>query len=108
MTSESVTRETGPDRYEITVDGESAGFARFIDDGDRRVFFHTEIGDEYGGRGLAKKLVQQALESSRSDGKRIVPVCPFVAKFVSNSDEFADLVDKPTPATLALVPKSSD
>ena len=96
-----------PDRFEISVDGVVAGFAQFVEDGDQRIFFHTEIGEEFGGQGLAGKVVQQALETTRADGKRIVPVCPYVAKFVTKSDEFTDLVDQPTPDTIAFVRRSA-
>ena len=108
MSTESVTREQGPDRFEMSVDGKTAGFASFIDDGDRRIFHHTEVKDEYSGQGLAGKVVQQALEATKAEGKRIVPVCPYVAKFVTKTDEFTDVVDQPTPETLALVRQSSD
>jgi len=96
MTTESVTREQNPDRFEITVDGTVAGFAQFTETGTQRMFFHTEIAEEFGGQGLAGKVVQQALEQTRADGLRIVAVCPYVAKFVTKTDEFSDLVDPVT------------
>lgn len=107
MSTETITREQNPDRFEISVDGAVAGFAQFVDDGEQRIFFHTEIGEEFGGQGLAGKVVQQALETTRTDGKRIVPVCPYVAKFVTKSEEFTDLVDQPTPDNLAVVRRSA-
>lgn len=100
MSNETITRLSDPDRYEITIDGTVAGFAAFLDMDDQRVFHHTEVGEDFGGRGIAGEVVQHALEATRSEGKRIVPVCPYVAKFVTKSDEFTDAVDKPTPAVL--------
>lgn len=108
MTTESVSRQQNPDRFEITVDGTAAGFAAFIEDGDQRIFHHTEVSEEFSGQGLAGKLVQQALEATKAEGKRIVPVCPYVAKFVTKTDEFNDVVDKPTPEALALVRQASN
>ncbi|MER7515542.1 GNAT family N-acetyltransferase [Streptomyces sp. NPDC126499] len=84
-------------RYEILVDGERAGLTAYRDRGEQRVFFHTEVGDAYAGRGLASILVQEALTDVRAAGKRIVPVCPYVAKFLKEHDEFADLTDPVTP-----------
>lgn len=98
--TETITRQADPDRFEITIDGTVAGFAAFVDIDDQRVFHHTEIGEEFGGQGLAGKVVQHALEATRAEGKRIVPVCPYVAKFVTKSDEFTDAISKPTPAVL--------
>ena len=47
-------------------------------EGPERIFFHTEVGEEYGGRGLASLLIRQALFDTTSAGRRIVAVCPFV------------------------------
>lgn len=66
----------------------------------QRVFFHTEVGEAYAGQGLAGRLVQEALTDVRKLGKRIVPVCPYVAKFLKSHEEFADITDPVTPDVL--------
>jgi predicted GNAT family acetyltransferase len=45
-------------------------------------------------------LVQAALEDVRESGKRIVPVCPYVAKFLKRHAEFDDITDPATPDVL--------
>ena len=55
-------------RYEISVDGEPAGFTQYVDDGAQRIFFHTEIDERFGGRGLASALVAGALTDTRDAG----------------------------------------
>lgn len=87
-------------RYAIEVDGATAGFTAYRDRDDRRVFFHTEIDDAYAGQGLASILVREALDDVRSSGKRIVPVCPYVAKFLKKHEEYADITDPVTPEVL--------
>ncbi|MEU2130740.1 GNAT family N-acetyltransferase [Streptomyces sp. NPDC018352] len=87
-------------RYEILVDDHRAGLTAYRDRDDRRVFFHTEIDDTYAGQGLAAILVEQALTDVRASGMRIVPVCPYVAKFLKKHQEFADITDPVTPETL--------
>ncbi|MGV9854333.1 GNAT family N-acetyltransferase [Streptomyces sp. NPDC003442] len=87
-------------RYEILVDGERAGLTAYRDRGAQRVFHHTEVGDAFAGQGLAALLVQRALTDVRDSGKRVVPVCPYVAKFVEKHDEFADITDPVTPDVL--------
>lgn len=84
------------DRFSISVDGQRAGFTKFIDHDGRRIFPHTEIDKEFGGRGLATILVREALDTTRSAGLRIVPVCPMVAGFVGKHPEYADVVDPVT------------
>ncbi|GAA4811874.1 GNAT family N-acetyltransferase [Streptomyces ziwulingensis] len=93
----TVERRDDRHRYEILVDGERAGLTAFRDHGAQRVFYHTETGDAFAGRGLAGQLVEQALTDVRAQGKRIVPVCPYVAKFLTKHTEFADLADPVTP-----------
>ncbi|WP_406466034.1 N-acetyltransferase [Streptomyces sp. NBC_00111] len=87
-------------RYEILVEEVSAGFTAYRDRDGQRVFFHTEVDDAFAGRGLASVLVEQALSHVRSTGKRIVPVCPYVAKFLKKHEEFADITDPVTPEIL--------
>ncbi|MFI1766157.1 GNAT family N-acetyltransferase [Streptomyces sp. NPDC020800] len=87
-------------RYEILVDGERAGLTAYRDRGRQRVFHHTEIDDAFAGQGLASRLVQEALTDVRNSGKRIVPVCPYVAKFLKRHEEFADITDPVRPDVL--------
>ena len=86
--------------YEILVDGRRAGVTAYRDHGEQRVFFQTEVDTAYAGQGLGAHLVQHALDDVRASGKRIVPVCPYVAKFLKRHDEFADITDPVTPDVL--------
>lgn len=102
----SVSRETGPDRFQITAEGDVAGFAEFVDHGDRdeqRIFFHTVIEERFGGQGLASTVVGHALAATRGEGRRIVPVCTFVQQYVAKHPEFADVTDPVTDEALAAV-----
>jgi uncharacterized protein len=85
--------ERADNRYEIRVGGELAGFTEFRDRDDQRVFFHTEIAEAFQGKGLSSVLIEHALTRTRQDGKRIVPVCPAVARFLVKHDGFADITD---------------
>ncbi|MFZ3555948.1 GNAT family N-acetyltransferase [Streptomyces sp. BH055] len=85
-------------RYIIAVDGELAGLTEYRDRGDQRVFFHTEVDERFAGRGLAGALVTEALADVRNSGKRVVPVCPYWAKYVKKrEEETAGVVDPVTP-----------
>ncbi|MGW0759845.1 GNAT family N-acetyltransferase [Streptomyces sp. NPDC002814] len=95
-----VERADADRRYEILVDGRRAGLTAYRDLGVQRVFFHTEIDKTFAGQGLGPQLVQQALADVRASGMRIVPVCPYVAKFLKRHDEFADITDPVTPEVL--------
>ncbi|GAX58009.1 bifunctional pirin family protein/GNAT family N-acetyltransferase [Streptomyces olivochromogenes] len=97
----TVERNDARHRYEILVDGKRAGLTAYRDRGEQRVFFHTEVDDAFAGQGLASQLVEYALTDVRDLGMRIVPVCPYVAKFLKKHDEFADITDPVTPEVLA-------
>ncbi|MGV4981147.1 GNAT family N-acetyltransferase [Streptomyces sp. NRAIS4] len=96
----TVQRNDVKNRYEILVDGTRAGLTAYLDHGAQRVFYHTEVDDAFAGQGLASRLVQEALTDVRASGKRIVPVCPYVAKFLKKHEEFADITDPVTPDVL--------
>ncbi|MGY0490224.1 GNAT family N-acetyltransferase [Streptomyces sp. WG-D5] len=84
-------------RYVIIVDGETAGFTEYRDHDEQRVFFHTEVDERFAGQGLASILVTEALADVRATGKRVVPVCPYWAKYVKKREqETADVVDPVT------------
>ncbi len=89
-----VTQEA--DRFVISVNGTKAALTMFADHDGRRVFFHTETKAEFGGRGLATQLIREVLDQTRERGLRVVPLCPMVAKFVSDHAEYGDMVEPPT------------
>jgi uncharacterized protein len=87
----TVTAES--DRFTIAVEGKQVGKADFLDRDERRVFTHTEVDENYEGRGLATILIGEALKETRDAGKRIVPKCKMVAAYLEKHDEYADIVD---------------
>jgi predicted GNAT family acetyltransferase len=82
-------------RFEVLVDGKVAGFADYRLRPTKIVFTHTEVLPDYEGQGLAGKLVGHALQASADTGLRVVPLCPYVAKYIERHPEFQDLVDSP-------------
>lgn len=95
------------DRFDVFVGEHHAGFSMYRDvdvaEAPQRIFFHTVVFDEYEGRGLASTLTRTALEQTVREGRRIVPVCPYVARWVEHHDEAAPHVDAVRPEHLAAV-----
>lgn len=83
-------------RYTIAVEGKTVGFVEFADHDDQRVFYHTEINPEFGGRGLATILVEGALAATQAGGKRIVPVCSMVGTVLKKHPEYDGIIDPVT------------
>ena len=87
-------------KYTIAVEGQTVGLSAVADRDSKRVFYHTEVDEQFGGRGLANILVGEALDATRADGKRVVAVCPMVAAFIKKHAEFADITATVTPEIL--------
>lgn len=82
-------------RYEVVVDGDVAGFAEYAAvRGERIVFTHTEIAPAFEGRGLATRLIADALADARDREQVIVPICPFVSKYVHAHPEYVPFLDE--------------
>lgn len=103
----AVTENVDRHRYEIAVSGALAGHTDYVDDDDAsRIFFHTEVDEAYAGQGLAGILVRHALDATRATGRQIVPVCPYVARYVKGHHDWDDLLRPVTPAALRLAQRA--
>jgi predicted GNAT family acetyltransferase len=106
LTTTTIMNNADRSRYEMLDAGVVIGQAAYVDDvtGDqtagKRIFYHTAIDEEYGGRGLAGKLAAQALDETVAAGLLIVPVCPFIKKYLGKHPGYAPNVVAPTPAHL--------
>lgn len=78
-------------RWEIEVDGAVVGFADHHRVGDVIVMPHTVIDPSMRGRGLAAILVRHALDDVRASGCTVDPQCWYVAQFIDENLEYADL-----------------
>lgn len=79
-------------QYEIHLDGRRVGLATYYRQGSAVVIPHTETAPEFGGRGLASKLVRFGLDDIRAKGLRVIPACPFVSVFIRRNPEYQDLL----------------
>lgn len=99
MTDITVTRDDEESRYEIRADGVLAGFAAFdLRPGSIR-FLHTEIDDAFQGQGLAGQLASAALTDAVSRGEAIVPLCPYIAKYLETHEIAGAEIRRPRPRT---------
>ncbi|HEY5880542.1 MAG TPA: GNAT family N-acetyltransferase [Nakamurella sp.] len=95
-----ITVVDNPDdnRFEIHVGDALAGFTEYRTRGERYSFVHTEIGDEFGGRGLASRLIGDALDEMRARNATVLPYCPFVKRYIQRHKDYQDLVPVPERA----------
>jgi predicted GNAT family acetyltransferase len=80
------------ERYEIRVDDEPAGFLRYRLRPEQIELVHTEIDEEFEGRGLGSRLISFALDDARERGLVVLPICPFVNDYIRRHRQYVDLV----------------
>jgi uncharacterized protein len=80
-------------RYELFEGGELAGFSEYDRSEGQIALKHTEVDDQFEGRGLGSTLAREVLDAARSDGLAVLPHCPFMAGYIrEHQDDYLDLV----------------
>jgi predicted GNAT family acetyltransferase len=79
-------------RYEIREGDRLLGIAAYQHRGSTLVMTHTEVDQDSGRSGLGGTLVRGALDDVRSQGFKVVPLCPFVRGWIDRHPDYADLV----------------
>jgi predicted GNAT family acetyltransferase len=87
-----VNNNADASRFEIDLGGGKYAFIEYQHDGSAYIMHHTEVPSEFRGQGIAEKLAKGALEVVRAQGSRIVPLCPFVKKYLERHTEYDPLV----------------
>ncbi len=87
-----VRHDDAASRYELLVDGEVVAYAdhRAVGEGVE-VFPHTVTDPAHRGNGYAGILVQAAMDDVRARGARVVPQCWYVAQWLDQHPDYADL-----------------
>ena len=62
---------------------EKIGECDFRRSGNEWIIYHTEVSPEYGGKGIAKRLVYKLLEAAEREGATVNPLCSYAAKVLS-------------------------
>ena len=87
----SVRDNAAQNRFELDVEGSTA-FANYRLTPQAVIITHTETPRALRGRGVATELVAGALQIIRSDGRKVVAGCSFVADYLRRHPELSDLV----------------
>lgn len=77
-------------RFELEADGRVA-IAAYERAGDAIIFTHTVVPVELRGQGVGSRLIAGALAQVRGEGLEVVPQCPFVAAYLRNHPDAADV-----------------
>jgi predicted GNAT family acetyltransferase len=79
--------------FYIEVDGKEIGLMHYTFAGPGKMIIdHTEVNDEYQGKGLGKQLVKAGVDYAREHHLKILPLCPFAKKIFELTPAFADVL----------------
>ena len=75
-------------------DGEKIiGKCQYRIDEDNWIIYHTDVDKEYGGQGIALRLVQAIVKNANEEGKRIKPECSYVRHvFEKDRERYSDVI----------------
>lgn len=59
---------------------------------DKMIIEHTEVDASLEGKGVGKQLVRTAVEYARTNGIKIIPLCPFAKSVFDRVKEFGDVL----------------
>jgi predicted GNAT family acetyltransferase len=77
----AVSDNAAESRFELKVDGHVA-YLEYERSANTLTLLHTEVPAEIRGRHIADRLVEAALAIGRSEGRRLVVVCPFARAYL--------------------------
>lgn len=97
-TETPVVDDTAASRFVIGEGGTEAELVYLVER-DRMLLLHTEVPDEWGGQGIAGRLVHAALERAGANALTVVPWCPFARRWLRDhpAEAAAVTIDWETP-----------
>jgi hypothetical protein len=84
----TVTNNEAAHRYEVVVDGVTAGLLTYLLHDDRVAFNHAEVYPRFEGHGVGSTLAKSALDDVIGQGKTITPLCPFIVNYISHHPSY--------------------
>jgi predicted GNAT family acetyltransferase len=89
----TVTENPEAHRYDAVDDGGTvAGFVEYVDHRGTRILFHTEVSDEFEGRGVGSTLAREVLDRAIAGDLAVRVTCPFLTSWIERHPEYADKV----------------
>jgi predicted GNAT family acetyltransferase/glutaredoxin len=79
-------------RYELRLGGHLIGLAAYRRRDGRIALTHTEVDKSCEGRGFGSRLAAAALDDAAREGLDVVPLCPFIARYIDRHPEYEELL----------------
>ena len=79
--------------FEAVEDGKEAGKMTYTWAGDSKfIIDHTEVSEEFNGKGVDKKLLMATVDYARNNNLKIIPLCPFAKSVFDKTEEIRDVL----------------
>lgn len=88
--TQSIDHETDRRRFTTMVNGHLCVLEYELD-GTQMTITHTRVPPAVGGKGIAAKLTEVALNTARTSSWSVVPRCSYAAVYMERHPEYADL-----------------
>ena len=87
----NVRDNTERNRFELDADGHIA-FSNYKRADGVLTILHTEVPKALEGHGIGSALIRGVLDIARSQGQKVIAVCPFAKSYIERHPEYADLL----------------
>ena len=87
----TLAHEPARQRYVLSDNQGPVAFASYAERDGRLHIHHTEVDRARRGQGIGGELVRQVLDRLRTEGRIVVPACPFVRRYIDAHPEYRDL-----------------
>lgn len=88
----AVLENTEAHRFELPIAEGALAAAYYRSEGGAVVLTHTEVPSEYMGGGIGSRLAEGVFDILRATGRKAIPSCEFMRRYVADHPKTADLV----------------
>jgi predicted GNAT family acetyltransferase len=93
----TVTDVPERERFEARDDADAlAGVLTYQLTGAVIAYTHTKVEPEFEGQGAGSALVRAAMDDARARGRTVVPICPFLSKWLEGHHDYDGIVARST------------
>lgn len=80
-------------KFAAFIDGKQAGLMTYTWAGaDKFIIDHTEVGEDFNGKGVGKEMVFAAVDFARKNNLKIIPLCPFAKAMFQKYEEIRNVL----------------
>ena len=101
MSELRLINDTSVRRYRLMWNDEEVGYSEYDPIAPASILIkHTEVLPQHEGKGLGSQLVRRMLDDIRTQGKTVIPICPYTLNYVRRHREYEDVVRADLRTTL--------